>query len=683
MSGPWERYSGTPARGYAAPWERYGGRSGDQVSALEAAGLGAADSALFGFSDELYGAGVGGLSALRGGDFSSAYDRATGAARRRRALAEDQQGGAFMAGQLGGALVGGGGLSLAGRAALRGSTALARIAQGTNWAGRIGLSAATSGAGGALYGAGSGDAGNRLQTAATYAGLGAVGGAAFSGLSSLVGPHLASAWRGMSPNRGAAEIMGQVLAREGLTDEQLAARLAEHAGQARGGMVLDALGPSGAHAAMGAAARPSAGRRVLTEAMDARQRAVGPRAQDEIWQELVGSAPEDVAQFITRMERVQRSEAAPLYAQAWREIGRVNPDRLRATVGETVRRHPEIFEPALARARRMSLAETGREIGDPSDPRFWHFYLQGAERELGARLRAASMGDLRGFAGSEAAIYSRAVANFNRQVRAALGPTFRRAQDTYAGAASAQDAAELGYSAISGNLNTLQLGALTQRFSRMSQGEQQAFRAAAANKLQDMVANATREGANRADILRGLIGTEGKRTMLTRIFGERGLNTLLRRFDYDRELLQNSINTGINVNSITSKAQAALASQQAITGAPTSPVGILNNLLAPQMQRAAERQGEAVSDRVLTLMAMPADEAAARLARPSASRRGLLSRVRRQNLSARDRLFYDALARRDDLTGFRQNAFAESLLGSSGLYGGVLVQPPASNGWRG
>ena len=72
---------------------------------------------------------------------------------------------------------------------------------------------------------------------------------------------------------------------------------------------------------------------------------------------------------------------------------------------------------------------------------------------------------------------------------------------------------------------------------------------------------------------------------------------------------------------------------------------------------------------------MPADEAAARLARPVARGGGLLSRARRQHLSARDRLFYDALARRTDLQDFRRNAFAESLLGGSGLYGGVLVQP--------
>lgn len=648
----------------------------ERVGGWEAAGLGAADSALFGFSEELYGAGAGGLAALRGEDFGGAYTDAVGDARRRTALAREQQGGAFLAGQLGGALVGGGGLSLAGRAALRGSSALSRVAGGTNWAGRMGLSALSGGAGGALYGAGSGDAGNRLEMAGQYAGLGAIGGAAFSGLGSLVGPHIANAWRGMSPNRGAAQIMGQVLAREGLTDEQFAARLGEHAAQGRGGMVLDALGQSGTHAAMGAATRPSAGLRVLTEAMDARQQAVGPRAQGEIWEQLVGGAPEDVAQFILRMERVQRSEAAPLYAQAWQEIGRVNPARMQATVGETMRRHPEIFGPARERAQRMSLAETGREIADPSDPRTWHYLLMGAERELGARLRAASMGDLRGFAGSEAAIYSRAVHNFNRQVRAALGPTFRRAQDTYAGAASAQEAAELGYSAISQNLNTLTLGALVQRFTRMSAGEQQAFRAAAANKMQDMVANATREGANRADILRGLIGTEGKRTMLSRIFGERGLETLLRRFDYDRQLLQNSVNTGINVNSITSKAIAASNQQQAVTGAPTTLGGVANRLLAPQLRDAAERSNEEVSTRLLTLMAMPADEAAARLARPV--RGGLLSRARQQQrLSAQDRLFYDALARRNDITDFRRNAFAESLLGTSGLYGGVTVQPPA------
>lgn len=670
MTGPWDRYRTSSQQSrQRAPWERYGGNT-SQMTGLQAFGSGAADTITFGFGDELLGYGAGALDAVQGGDFGSTADRVTGESRRRRALAESQHGGAFLAGQVGGALIGGGGLGLAGRAALRALPAAARVAQGTNWLGRMGAAGAAGGAGGALYGAGSGDAGNRGEMAAMYGALGAAGGAAFSGIGSLVGPHIANAWRGMSPNRGAAEMMGQALAREGLTDQQFAARLGEHAAQGRGGMVLDALGESGSHMAMGAAVRPSAGRRVLQDAMNARQEAVGPRAQNEIWEELVGGAPEDVARFITRMESVKRTEAAPLYAKAWQEIGRLNPGQMQATVGETMRRHPEIFEPALQRAQRMSLAETGREIADPSDPRYWHYLLQGAERELGARLRAASMGDLRGFAGSEAAIYSRAVRQFNDQIRRQFGPTFRRAQDTYSGAASAQDAAELGYVSLGGNLNTMQLGAVQQRLRRMSQTDQQAFRAAAANRLQDMVANATREGQNRADILRNLIGTEGKRRMLEGIFGQRGLSALLQRFDYDRTLLQNSINTGIRTNSITAPAQAAAASQQAMTGAPASVGGVFNRLLGPQLQRAAERQSEAVSDRVLSLMAMPADEAAARLARPAG--RGLLSRARQQRLSARDRLFYDSLARRDEINTFRQRAFADTLFG--GLYTGAFSE---------
>lgn len=667
MSGPWDRYRTQGEGRQSAPWERYGGGSGDRVSALEAAGLGAADTALFGFSDELYGAGSGALGAFQGRDFGETYRQSTADARRRRALAESQQGGAFLAGQVGGALVGGGGLGLAGRAALRGAPALARVAQGTNWAGRMGAATAFGGAGGAAYGAGSGDASNRGQMALMYGGLGAGGGAVFSGLGSLIGPHIANAWRGMSPNRAAADLMGQALAREGLTDAQFAARLAEHAGEGRGGMVLDALGRSGSDVAMGASRRPSTGVNTLREAMDARNQAVGPRAQREVWEELVGGAPEDVARFITRMEAVKRTEAAPLYAAAWQQIGRVDPARMQATIGETIRRHPEIFEPAMQRAQRMSLAETGQAIGDRSDPRFYHYLLQGAERELGARLRAASMGDLRGFAGSEAAVYSRAVRQLNDQIRRQFGPTFRRAQDTYAGAASAQDAAELGYAAISGKLNTLQLGAIVQRFSRMNASDQQAFRAAAANNLQDAIANATRAGANRADALRGIIGTEGKRRVLERIFGQRGLDTLLRRFDYDRELLQNSVRTGIDVNSITSSALAAERAQAATLGAPSNVGGVVNRLLGPQLQRAAERQGEAVSDRVLSLMAMPADDALRLMNQPA--RRGLLSRARR---TPAERLFYDARARRNDIMDFRERAFLNATLGSA--YAGAFSQ---------
>lgn len=654
-----------PVVGYDASGRAIRGQ--ERMNPLQAFGSGAADTISFGFGDELLGVGAGALDALQGGDFQSTADRVTAESRRRRALAESQQGGAFLAGQIGGSIVGGGGLGVAGRAAFRAVPMAARAAQGTNWVGRLGAATASGGAGGALYGAGSGDANNRGEQALLYAGTGAAGGALMSGLGSLIAPHVSSAIRGLSPNRGAAEVIGQAIAREGLTDEQLASRLAEHAAQGRGGMLLDALERSGGDAAMGASRRPSTGVNVLREAMDRRNQAVGPRAQQEVWRELVGSEPEDVAQFIVRMDRVKRSEAAPLYAQAWQEIGRVNPERMRATLGETMRRHPELFEPATRRAQLMALAETGQEIADQTDPRYWHYMLQGAERELGARLRAASMGDLRGFAGSEAAIYSRAVNSFNRQVRAALGPTFRRAQDTYAGASAAQDAAELGYSAIAGRLNTLQMGAIMQRVRRMSQPEREAFRAAAANNLQDAIANATKEGANRADALRSIIGTEGKRRMLEGIFGERGLSELLRRFDYDRQLLQNSVRTGIDVNSITSQAQAAARAQEALVGAPTSPGGVVNRLLGPQLQRLAERQNEAVSDRVLTLLATPAEDALAMMSRPA--RRGLLSRSRQ---SARDRLLYDSRARASDIASFRERELANALFG--GLYSGAFSQ---------
>ena len=97
----------------------------------------------------------------------------------------------------------------------------------------------------------------------------------------------------------------------------------------------------------------------------------------------------------------------------------------------------------------MMLAEIGEEVA-PSDPRYWHFMLQGAERELGARLRGGAMGNLAGFHGQDAAIYTRAVQAFNTQVRRLLGPQFRQAQDIYSGAARSQEAVlrERGWSCV-------------------------------------------------------------------------------------------------------------------------------------------------------------------------------------------------------------------------------------------
>lgn len=632
MTNPFEQYA-TPQQ--QNPFARYTQRPEERSNALAAALSGAADTFSFGYGDELQGLLFG--------------EEAMQAARQRQENFRANNPLAFGGGQIAGGLVGGGVLGAAGRAALGGARALRNV----NWAGRAGLAALSGGAGLSAYSAGSAPDGERLQAAAENFLPGAALGGGFSVLGSAIGPTLQRAWRGANPENAATDLLARGIQREGGSASVLGA-LDEHASMARGGTLLDAMGESGEHLAGGAAIRPSAGRTAMRDMLEARNTEMGPRAQREIGQAFTGG--DNAGQMIQRFRQVQREQAAPLYAQAWQEVGRVNPQQMRATLGETMRRHPDIFEPAQMYARRLSLAETGQEIADEADPRYWHYMLQGAELELGKRMRAGYMGDLRGYQGAEIATYTRAVRQFNNQVRRALGPTFRRAQDTYSGAASAAEAVESGYDAFRPNLNSIQLEGIMQRFARMRPGDQQNFRAAFASRLQDAISSAdTTQG--RVDALRSIMGTEARQRLIRRVLGEEAVGNLLRRFDYDRTLFQTGYNTGIRTNSHTAPLLSAEQSVRESSLTPATMQGSwLERIFGPELRRAADVRNEEVSTRLLDMLSTPAADAA------TALRSG-------GQLGTSGGLLSAAVRRARELENFRRDRALANLFG--GAYAGV------------
>lgn len=167
MAYPWE--SAAPAY----PWERAAGAGGNGVRSkapakmdpFSAAGLGAVDAVSFGWADELAG--------LVNPDWKYAL-------RDRMGVARDEQGGAFLAGQIGAGIVApGAALKLAGKGAqalLRGTAALPLPAQ-------MAIGAGVGGVSGAIGGAGRADQTDRLSGAAS----GAAGGAAFGAAAPFLG----------------------------------------------------------------------------------------------------------------------------------------------------------------------------------------------------------------------------------------------------------------------------------------------------------------------------------------------------------------------------------------------------------------------------------------------------------------------------------------------------------------
>lgn len=553
---------------------------------------GVGDAASFGWGDEAQGLLFG--------------PNAEAAARMRQEIARASQPGWFLGGQVGGSLVGGGGVGAVARAGL-GATRLASLARGVGPFGRIAAGSLGGAAGGALYGAGDAPDGARFEGAVNYAIPGAVLGGAFTGLGELASPILRNVRMSMSPEFRSGRMMAESLERfgpENVTPAALEADVLQRLSGAPSNATVGDVVPGMTQLIRGAGVRPSRMRDQLRDLYDTRNNAMGGQAVDDLWSTLGGGVRRDVGDVFGELREVQRTQAAPLYAEAYRQ--RLNPAQATGMTAEIMRRNPAIFEPARQHARALMLSEFGEEITDPSDPRYWHALLQGAERELGARLRAASMGDARGFHGAEVAAYTRAVQAFNTQVRRLLGPKFMQAQDVYSGAARAQDALERGYDAAAPSLNSMKVADLMAWMRRARPGELQHMRIGALNRLSDEIAR-TDTGSGRADVLRALLRNEGQRTVLTRIFGgERGFHDLIRRLDTQRELFRASVDAGIGVNSHTAPLLAAYESQRALA----NPRGIREWAANMLLRESGDRFDEAVSNQILEAAAINANQAA-------------------------------------------------------------------------
>jgi hypothetical protein len=203
--------------------------SGPEVSGWESAGRGALQGLTFGFSDELYGAGAGAIDWLKGDGFNYAKNRDE--VRAANARAQEANPGAYLAGEIGGAVAlpfGAAGVAARGGSVGRGlarATGLAPEAAATTLPGRIAQGAGQGARAGATFGLGTSNAdltegdigGTLLET-----GKGAVGGALVGGaLTPLVDAGAALVRRVTQPIRGysnpravAAEKFGEAMARD-------------------------------------------------------------------------------------------------------------------------------------------------------------------------------------------------------------------------------------------------------------------------------------------------------------------------------------------------------------------------------------------------------------------------------------------------------------------------------------
>lgn len=626
-------------------------------SATEAFLSGASNSLSFGWGDEIKGAAAGVGAMLGGGDYSDAYRQSVEGSRQRLEHARMLNGGAFTGGEIAGALAPGlgAGALLRGAARLGGIAARApSYARSVNPAARVALGAGLGAAGGGVYGAGNADP--TYEDRIAGAGGGALWGAILGGGGQAVmegaGRLLGGVGRGLSPQARAADYVARAAQRTGLDEAALQDEIARQARMGHGAMLMDAYGDAGTDLVMGAATRPSTERNIIRGALDQRNMAAVDDALDDVWSSLHGGRRVDPSDAVEALRARQIAETRPLYeaVDATRIAGA--PD----DIAEMMARNPDLFEAAQRRALNSVRSRHGAEIAD--DPRLYEtmpFYWRRVNEEMNeiieSQRRAAGVTPLEYAGGTRLGEFEQVAGRFRSRLRDVLGDDFRRAQEIWSGDAQSQAAVRLGYDSFGPTLNELRLGEVTRLLDDMTPGQLEHFRLGVIAKMSNMIENAdTMTG--RVDALRSIMRSRGQRQILARVFGDGdgdALDGLLARLDHQRELFQNSAQTGIRVNSVTQDKAMHGASIAANAGG--SWQDRIFRIFASDLSDAYD---EKVADSILRLMRTPATEA-----HEGIQRAGGLRQWASEDAFARRAV--DRMRARDT---HRENALANVVLGA-------------------
>lgn len=431
---------------------------------------------------------------------------------------------ADMAGQIGA----GAGLGAAGAGLLSAAKSVAPAVAGAassamrsvpTWAKIV----APSGAGGALYGAGAADPGERAGGAAVGGVLGVgtagglLGGAAVAkkAYETVLKPLGRQLWN--TPALAAKRTIADVLDRAGMTPEQALQALQEAGDES---MMLD-LSPHLRDLAYDARSGIGPGRTIIDDALNVRQAGQQNRLVLSAGQQL-GAHADDARDFVAQITKAQSEQAAPLYASAHQQNIRTNPEFLKLWEG--------VPQSAISKAREIARKEWhGGIIKTPGTAGVKTFDANGGllsdgaesfdfdalpdvlrvdyvkrayDDVIAAQLRA---GEKQG-ARADIAIRNKILDYVDEQV-----PDFKKARGVWAGAEQLKSAAEFGQEVFKQDSDEL-----ADIVSRYGESEKQAFRYGVAQAIRDKV-EAT--GSQTADAARKLSGSAKNRRIIKAAFG--------------------------------------------------------------------------------------------------------------------------------------------------------------------
>lgn len=429
----------------------------------ESFGLGAADSATFGFGDE--------LASYPGSLISGKpRDQVLAEMRRMQSSAQEQNPGSYLAGQVGGGVaqaVGTGGAGF-GMNALRSGAGLGRVAAGT---------AADGAIYGAAQGAGGGtDAASRATGAAIGGAMG--GGVGFAapyavaGVQAAARPIVAPIMSRIRPEGYAERALADGLRRAGHTPDQIADALQRARADGQDMFnVADAMGHSGQRMLSTVARNPNEMRQPVIDQLTQRQMGQGERLSNALAEGF--GAPDTAAQRAASLTTQRGATADVAYGAARQGAGPVDvsgaiaaaDDILTPGVNRIVNPGSNIADDSLEGVVRRvrGLLTDGRS--NVSDFTSVLRAKQDIQDMIGAAQRAGKNNQVR--------ILSR----INAQLDAALegaSPGYRAANDTFRQQSRVIDAVETGRNAASGRTRAPDN---IQTFGRMTPDEQSAHRA--------------------------------------------------------------------------------------------------------------------------------------------------------------------------------------------------------------
>ena len=424
----------------------------------------ALQGATFGFSDEIGGGIAALLGSIKTGEsFGDAYDKIQkDLAAKRQAFGEDNPVLAPVLEIAGGLATGGAGAGkVLGSQAVRNAPALARGAAMTG----------TGAAEGALYGAGTADAGERLQGAAEGGAYGALGGAVAAPVANTLGRlggsliNRGARMAQSTPKTDALRVIRDTAEAVGLTPEEAARRMKQLGPDA----TITDVDEGMRQVARAASNRLGTMKDKATDLLDKRNRASGQRLLSTI--EATAGSSKSWGDTQKKIIQRRRDQAAPIYDAA-RERG--------------IQMTPEIQQIVDPSGKTRQVPDPKATIFDNMTPQDRFDYLKFAKEGLSDMIGEAKRSGKNNRA--------RILMEQKNELLDAMGsqnPEYIRANSIFAGASELNDAIVSGRKLMNPSTD---FDEVADMFKAMSPSEQEMFRLGAVKSVADKLDSL---GANR------------------------------------------------------------------------------------------------------------------------------------------------------------------------------------------